>query len=109
MAYAKQFLGYTHALIRNAAGTERRRVPIFAIWFDDPESSLAAQFPATLACPACGHPLALSRLKSDRTFTQPHIVSTAIGCGACGATIHFDKTPQDRRASLTWTKRFEQR
>jgi hypothetical protein len=96
------FLGYGPARFQGAI----RDVPIFAMWLDSEGASITAQVPEPLACPSCGRSVDLSPITGDETFRRPEIYSTALGCVNCGATLHFDKTPADKRASLTWTKRY---
>ena len=98
-----QHLGFMRALVNR----ERRRVPVFAMWLDDPDASILSQIPDPLACPSCGGPVDLSRVRADRTFENPAVRSTAVACSQCGAVLHFDKTPAEKRVLLTWTQRFE--
>jgi hypothetical protein len=98
------FLGYSMTRFKDGL----KRVPVFVVWLNDPEASMTAQLPDVLACPSCGRPVNLAdRIKSDATFQQPEIFSTATRCGECGTVLHFDKTPSADRAGLAWTQRFE--
>lgn len=101
----KQHLGYMDVKHEGRP----KHVPVFVVWLDDAVASLSAQVPYPFACPSCGNFVDLTRIKTEATFQRPEVHSVAVGCRECGAALHFDKTPEDRREGLTWTSRFAER
>lgn len=96
-------LGLSSPIDRTETGDVR--VPVFVIWCAPTLAEVLAATDAVV-CPACQTLLTLDRPGGVRQVVAetPTCGSISTQCQACRAQLHFDCTPEGRRATLRWLR-----